>query len=189
MAVRDDIRVNWALSPRIITILAPSTEVTIQDLHDTLTDLEDEPPALAYDQIISTSGDEPLGSGVYVGLTATLLNAQIAFEARPGPDWVLCTIRGGNIVAIDANGAEIDVRKPTAFTSVDRAASSSATQLSQEDLLRLLRNKTVTDPATGIMTIYDEDGVTPLWTANIYEDATGLQPYRSDGIERRERLE
>lgn len=127
MAVRDDIRVNWALSPRIITILAPSTEITIQDLHDTLTDMEDEPANLGFDQIISTSGKEPLGGGVFVGLTATLLNAKIAFEARLGPDWVLCTISGGNLVAVDENGDEIDVRQPTAYTSVDRTSSSSAT--------------------------------------------------------------
>lgn len=127
MAVRDDIKVNWAVSPRIVTVLAPSTEVTIQDLHDTLTDLEDEPRGMAEDQIISSAGKEALGGGVFVGLTATLLNAQIAFEARAGPDWVLCTISGGNLVAVDENGDEIDVRKPTAYTSVDRTSSSSAT--------------------------------------------------------------
>jgi len=82
MAVRDDLSVIWALSPRIITIAAPSTEITIQDLHDTLRDIEDEPHAMAYPSLISTAGKEPLGGGVTVGLTATLQDAKIAFEAR-----------------------------------------------------------------------------------------------------------
>lgn len=53
---------------------------------------------------------------------------------------------------------------------------------------KLLRNKMITDPATGVMTLYDDDGVTPLLTGNIFEDAAGLQAYRSKGAERRERL-
>ena len=88
MAVRSDITVNWNLSPRVITVQAPSTEVTIQDLHDTLRDLEDEPLEMTYGStastgsIIETAGKESLGGGVSVGLTATLRNARLAFEAR-----------------------------------------------------------------------------------------------------------
>lgn len=53
----------------------------------------------------------------------------------------------------------------------------------------ILRNKSVTDPATGLMTIYADDGVTPLLTAQLYENAVGTQPYRGQGAERRERLQ
>jgi hypothetical protein len=56
-------------------------------------------------------------------------------------------------------------------------------------LMKLKRNKAITDPATGIMTIYDDDGVTPLVTANVYEDAAAGQAYRGRGAERRERLQ
>jgi hypothetical protein len=57
-----------------------------------------------------------------------------------------------------------------------------------ETVVKLLRNKTVTDPATGVMTVYDDDGVIPLFTAQLYEDATELQTYRGQGAEVRERL-
>ena len=53
----------------------------------------------------------------------------------------------------------------------------------------ILRNKTITDPATGLMTVYDVDGTTPALTAAIYEDAAASQPYRGQGVERRELLE
>lgn len=54
---------------------------------------------------------------------------------------------------------------------------------------KLLRNKTVTDPATGTITVYDDDGTTVLLTADLFEDAAGTAPYDGAGAERRERLE
>ena len=83
MASREDVSVRWDLSPRIITVAAPSTSINIQDLHDTLRDLEDEPANLIYPTIIFTAGKEPLGGGVTVGLTATLQNARLQFQGRP----------------------------------------------------------------------------------------------------------
>lgn len=54
---------------------------------------------------------------------------------------------------------------------------------------KILRNKTVTDPDTGIMTVYADDGITVLFTAPVYEDINQTQPYRGEGIEVRNRLE
>lgn len=53
---------------------------------------------------------------------------------------------------------------------------------------KIARNKMVTDPATGVLTVFDDDGVTPLLTANIFKDAAGTTPYDGTGAERRERL-
>lgn len=132
MAIRSDITVDWESSPRVITVLSPSTEVTIQDLVDTCRDHEDRPANMGRPYLIDAAGKEPLGGVVYVGVTATLQNAVIAFEARLGPTWVLCKISGGNIVAVDDVGAPIDPRLPTAYITVDRSSSSSATLLEQE---------------------------------------------------------
>ncbi len=56
-------------------------------------------------------------------------------------------------------------------------------------LVKLQRNKMITDPNTGILTVFDDDGVTPLVSGNIFEDVVASQVYRGRGIERRERLE
>lgn len=78
----------------------------------------------------------------------------------------------------------------TSRGTVSLVASGSG--LSSEQDLRLariekiLRNKMITNPATGVMTFYDDDG-SPLMTAQLYEDAAGTQPYRGQGAERRER--
>lgn len=53
--------------------------------------------------------------------------------------------------------------------------------------VKLLRNKTVTDPTTGVMTVYDDDG-SVLYTAQMYEGTDTGQTYRGEGAERRERL-
>ena len=54
---------------------------------------------------------------------------------------------------------------------------------------KIARNKTVTDPASGTITVFDDDGVTPLLSADLFENVAGTQPYRGDGADRRERLE
>lgn len=127
MTARNDITVNWFASPRIITVAAPSTDVTIQDLLDTCRELEDDIYNMVYDPLASAAGKENLGGGVRVGITITLLNAVLAFEARPGPTYTQCTVSGGNIVAVDSNGETVSPIYPTAFTQVLTSASSSAT--------------------------------------------------------------
>jgi len=134
MTIRTDVTLDWDSSPRVLTVLSPSTELTIQDLVDTLRDFEDGPKGMTEDSLVDAAGKEFLGGTTYVGVTATLQNCIIAFEARGGPSWVLCSISGGNVVAVDGNGDPIDARLPTAYVSVDRTASASATLQEQEAL-------------------------------------------------------
>lgn len=55
---------------------------------------------------------------------------------------------------------------------------------------QLLRNKVKTDTSTGTMTVYDDDGVNILFTAPIYSDANGAEPYDgTGGINLKDRLE
>ena len=131
--VRNDITVDWLVSPRIITVAAPSVAVSVQDLHDTLRTLESVPAALCYPSIVSSGGKEVLGEGVLVGVTTTLLNAKLAFAARGGPAFVQCTVSGGNLVALDEAGNPMSAIQPTSFTQVVLAASSSATLLGGRD--------------------------------------------------------
>ena len=134
MAIRTDVSIAWGESPRVLTVAAPSTEITIQDIVDTCRYHEELLQNLDNPHLIDAAGKEFLGGTTYVGITATLQNAVVAFEARSGPDWVLCTISGGNLVAVNEDGDIIDPRTPTAFVSVDRTASASATLQEQTAL-------------------------------------------------------
>lgn len=83
MAFRADIHVEWSRSPRIVVVEAPSVELTMQDLVDTLRTLEAELDALDdVDPLLNATGKEDLGGGATVGITVQLINAKIAFEAR-----------------------------------------------------------------------------------------------------------
>jgi hypothetical protein len=55
---------------------------------------------------------------------------------------------------------------------------------------QILKNAQKTDPATGVMTVYDDDGETVLFEANVYNDANGATPYNgSAGINSRDTLD
>lgn len=109
MAERADVTVNWGgtsrSTPRIITVGAPSSEISIQDLVDTLrsntlqageagnilNNMDD-------DFILDASGKEQLVGGTQVGITATLKNARLKFADRAGPDTEVMLVAGGNLV-------------------------------------------------------------------------------------------
>ena len=135
MAIRGDVVIDWEVSPRIITVQAPSTAISMQDLLDTLRRLEAQPSAMDDPYIVDASGKENLGGGTKVGITVQLQNAKIGFSDRPGPEWVLCTLDGGNLVAVDVNGNDMDARHPTAYVTIDRTSSASAT-LQEQDALQ-----------------------------------------------------
>src|SRR4030067_1617565 len=127
-----EISIDFESSPRIITILAPTTEVAVQELVNVIRDAEDDPLNMEYDHLIRAAGKEPLGGGVSVGITVTLLNAKIAFETRLGPAFEQCEISGGNLVAMDENGIPMSPIQPTAYTQIVRTSSSSATLMELE---------------------------------------------------------
>lgn len=133
MAVRNDIIINWAVSPRIATIAAPSVRANIQDIVDTFRTLESEMGALDDDFLMDASGkdflDEEEGIEKRVGITLKLLNTRIAFEARPAPNFIQCSISGGNLTAKDINGNVMNPIEPTAYTQVAYEKSSSPTMV------------------------------------------------------------
>jgi len=53
---------------------------------------------------------------------------------------------------------------------------------------KVLMNKTETDPVTGIMTVYADDDVTPLFTCNIWENVAATTPYGGNAVNRRDKL-
>lgn len=125
MSARDDITVDTTVAPRIITVASPSVALTVQDLLDTLREWEQEMPNLEQKKIVDAAGKDPLGGGLLVEITITLLDAVLTFEARGGPGYTQCLIDGGNIVALDGAGDAIESIADTAFTQILRTNVSS----------------------------------------------------------------
>ena len=107
----------------------------MQDLVDTCREIESQQWNLDDAHLLNAAGKENLGGGVKVGITVTLNNARVAFEARSGPAYIQCNISGGNLVAIDDVGADTNPIEPTAFTQIVLANSSSAT-LSEQSAIQ-----------------------------------------------------
>jgi hypothetical protein len=82
MTTRGDIRVIYSTDPRLVIVATPSTELTIQDLHDTLSSIDDDFTSMSFPHTLTTTGKQDLGGGVKVGLTLQLENAQVAFQRR-----------------------------------------------------------------------------------------------------------
>lgn len=178
MTIRGDVYIDWNASPRIIWVESPSTELILQDLVDTVRELEAEEVNLAYDHILDAAGKDVLGGGVYVGITVTLNNAQVAFEARGGPSFVQCNVSGGNLVAVDDIGNDITPIYTTAYTQVVRTSSSSATLQELADIQYSSYNSGVTIDVTSTYTGTDYPIGTPREPVNNVADAVSIAASR-----------
>lgn len=98
MAIIAGTTVNWRTSPRIITIPDGVTEVTIDDLQDTLLDLEDDEEGMLWEHLRNTSGGEDLGGGVSVGITMELQNAKLSFSQH------ISELETGTVTSSNSNG-------------------------------------------------------------------------------------
>jgi hypothetical protein len=129
MAIIPGVTVNWQLSPRVITIPSAFTEITIEDLQDTLLDLEDDVEGILWPTLRETSGGEDLGGGVFVGWTMELQNAVIAPEGRTmsSSTGTVTTADSAGTRLIDASATFITdgvVAGATVFNLTDESVSS-----------------------------------------------------------------
>ena len=82
---------------KIVTVLAPDTSVTVQEVYDVCRDFEDSPPMMSHNLIVDAEGKTNMGSGKFAVIFLFLINGwRLAFEARPGPTTVICEIADGN---------------------------------------------------------------------------------------------
>jgi hypothetical protein len=148
----------------------------------------------------STVGGEPIdpAAGTLVPLYLFLLNG---WRIRPQEANHTLIVTGGTLL-VDGGGdpfvdtlgnyrVRIRYSQPVQAMGYNSGSVVAGLTPAQESALmlalKILRNKQVTDPSTGQMTVYDDDG-SVLLTANLYEDVSGSQQYRGQGAERRERL-
>jgi len=90
---------------------------------------------------------------------------------------------------VNVFGGNSNISEKTIKNQVGVNTANSTGLQDPSDLTRTrkhMTNKLVTDPATGIATLYDDDGTTTLESSQMYEDAAGSQIYRGAGAERRE---
>ena len=116
---------------KLITV-DPETSVTIQQLINTIRDWEDELVNMDCSSVASASGKDDLGGGTLVGITLKLLNWKLKFADKGSA--TVCTISGGNLVAVDENNAAMNVIEPSTNVTVMVAQSSSAAMVQDADI-------------------------------------------------------
>ena len=148
----------------------------------------------------TVSTDDSIFNGSAGTITGAALNVSTAAAVFSGSAYVspiagfaitteLAAFAGSASVTVPVGTGTLD---PATIAAIADAvwAHSSAVDFSAKMLIcsRILRNRMVTDPVTGIMTIYDDDDVTPYLTAQLYENVAETQTYRGQGAEVRARL-
>lgn len=114
-------------------------------------------------------------------------NNNIVIDMSSGEVELDSTITAGNY-KVRGIGSLVD--NSTGTSSVDKTGLLEANDIKMnlEIIRKISTNRIHTNPNTGVLTIYDDDDVSIYLQANIYEDVFAAQLYRSQGIERRNRL-
>jgi hypothetical protein len=142
------VTLNFDILNKHITVPAPSTEVSVQEIYDQSKDFEDDPVMMSYPIICTATGKEPLGGNVFVGVTVTMQNGwKVGFEARAGPDNTACVVTGGNLV--DSTGVVGAQFFTTSFVQIQYASSSSATLQQQQNIENIERHLEKRDHGVG----------------------------------------
>lgn len=127
------------------------------------------------------------GGGTPVVNTLGTFNVSVQYTV-PVQAQAVSTSGGGGSGLTAAQVWEYPNRTITDFSGVWDEAPALELAAKVDIAQAILRNKTVTDPSTGLMTVYADDGSTPLLQAQLYETQYTTQVYRGQGAERRERL-
>lgn len=130
-----------------------------------------------------TSSEAPALANLDAAVSTRLASAGYT---APDNSSIATILSGVNAIysVVDTEVAAILAK--TSNLPADTAATLTALSNLTTEIRKLLRNKRIVDPATGIETIYD-DGGTVLFTRNVYQDAAGTIPYAGAGADRVER--
>ena len=140
MVERGDVSIDYIPVPREIRVDSPSTEITMQDLHDTLRVQEARLHNMSYDALNDSAGKVGLDLEKETAITLTLLNALIGFQERPGPSFIPCEVKDGVLAGKDVVGAVVpNPILTTTFVQVNYAKAREAVALKQEALIEIAR--------------------------------------------------
>ncbi len=105
----------------------------------------------------------------------------ISVDMASGQLILAATVTNGTVVA---RGLGKLLDNSAGATVIDEVLDARRVTLIE----KIQRNRLETNPTTGVLTIYDDDNVTPLLTGNIFEDVSATQQYQGQGVDRRDRL-
>jgi hypothetical protein len=132
------------------------------------------------------TGDHTLQFRSYAGgLTVKGITAGdfVSLDMMPGRVILDSTVTGGDI-KIRGIGEPLEDNSVGATIDSDGFIVADDVEITR----KILQNRSIVDQGSGLMTIVDDDDLTTLLTATIWEDSAGTVAYQGQGIERRDRL-
>jgi hypothetical protein len=190
------ITINWLT--KVITI--PQADLTplgggryrldVNAFRLELKDIEDSEDGMAF-EVAHRHATEATLSGVTYARQVEIINGYtVTFESTGSPYQVECVGANHNIADVkNVNDVSLIIGNSAGLISVTSGSGLSTEQAETLALIaKLLKNKQITDPATGKLTVYDDDDTTILVQGDLYENVSGSQQYRGQGAERRDRL-
>lgn len=145
-------------------------------------------------------GGNPLGGTLFLGKYVFIRN-DLGWHVHPySADHELVLV--GNLYPSDPDLPRRIIEPQPGFTitvinersSLSQLLESGVSGLTTDEALNLdrirkaLLNEQYTDPATGLRVILDDDDISILTQAGIWEDVAKLIPYKGEGVERMARL-
>jgi len=112
MPTLSDLSIDPFQSPRLLKVAEAAGDLSVQDMHDTVQDIVEEPAFGTHPAFISTDGKQDLGGGVLVGLSSTLRNVQVVFFADRTP------LETGTVTTPDTGGLVLTDSAATFVTSL-----------------------------------------------------------------------
>lgn len=116
-------------TPRLLNVPDAWGDATVQDIWDTLSEIESDLSNLIYKKLIDrpkSGGKNTLSATKKVGISMVQNNVQIKFPDQPGPGWVIKRVIDGNATAQDHNEVEMEALANSDFTNWKNEADTSA---------------------------------------------------------------
>lgn len=202
------ISINWLTK----VILVPRADLThlgglfyeldVNDFRLALKDIEDSEDGICFPETHRHNTQVTLSGVIYARAVEIINGYTVEFEDVGSPYVVTCVGANHNLADVKVvNQVSLIIGNAAGLIVSETGVSGLTTEESDallglgvdvESMEKILRNKKITfksGPNAGKIIIYDDDGVTPLYTADIFEDDAATQPYRGSGAERQERLE
>lgn len=126
----------------------------------------------------------------YLQMAATLAGSGDLTAAQSALGLAVAALSGAGDVTLQSYATGTLEAEVTPFTALSPESLASAVWSSEQGafLYAVAHHRVVTDPAAGTYTVYDDDDVTPLYVADLWENAAGTVPYGGSGAERRDRF-
>jgi hypothetical protein len=170
-----------------VEVESPATAITCQELVDAIREAEASEEGIAHPKIIDAEGKGALGGAAATGILVTL---QGAYLIKWWPSAGQVTVSGGNIANglgkfEFVTGTQIVLEQPLGATLVETGVSGLTNEESAAlasilakavELHKASYNRRVHDKAAKVITLYDDDKVTPFKVFDADDELTEITP-------------